>query len=231
MECRFIINKKVKYKGKIIMKVALIGATGFIGSKILDEALRRGHNVTGIVRNISKLPFHKNIIAAKGDILNTDEIAKIIKGHDAIICSYNPGWTNPDIYKQQMEGGRSIINASKQSGIKRLIVVGGAGSLEVKPGVRLVDTPEFPKEYKEGALALAEVLYMLKNENELDWTFLSPSIVIEPGQRTGKFRLGTDQVLFNENGESKISVEDYAVAIIDELENPKHSRSRFTVGY
>lgn len=213
------------------MKVALIGATGFVGSKILDEALQRGHSITGIVRNISKLSAHKNLIAAKGDLLNTDEISKIIKGHEAVICSYNPGWTNPDIYKQQIEGGQSIIEAAKQSGIKRLLMVGGAGSLEVTPGVRLVDTPEFPKEYKEGASALAEVLYILRNENELEWTFLSPSIVIAPGERTGKFRLGTDYVLFNEKGESKISVEDYAVAMMDELENPKHIRARFTVGY
>ena len=213
------------------MKIALIGATGFIGSKILDEALKRGHEVTGIARNITKLPQHKKLIGKKGDILNTDEISELVKGHDSIICSYNPGWTNPDIYKQQIEGGRSIIEAAKQSGIKRLFVVGGAGSLEVAPGVRLVDTPEFPKEYKEGALALAEVLYLLRKENELDWTFLSPSIVIAPGEHTGKFRLGTDHVLFNENGESKISVEDYAIAVVDELENPKHIRARFTVGY
>jgi putative NADH-flavin reductase len=213
------------------MKIALIGATGFIGSKILNEALSRGHFVTGIVRDTTKLPERENLISVKGDILNTDQISELIKGHDAVICSYNPGWTNPDIYKDQIAGGRSIIDGAKRAGVKRLIMVGGAGSLEVAPGARLVDTPEFPKEYKEGASALSEVLYILRKENELDWTFLSPSIVIAPGERTGKFRLGTDQVLFDKNGESKISVEDYAVALVDELENPKHIRARFTVGY
>ena len=213
------------------MNIALIGASGFIGSKILTEALGRGHNVTGIVRDVSKLPKLAGFTPKHGDLLNIEDITNLIKDHDAVICSYNPGWTDPGIYEHQLAGGRSIIEAAKKSGVKRLFVVGGAGSLEAAPGIRLVDTPQFPQEYKNGALALAEVLYLLKKEDSLEWTFLSPSIVIEPGMRTGKFRLGTDQVLFNDKGESKISVEDYAVAVIDELENPAHIRARFTVGY
>jgi len=213
------------------MKVALIGASGFIGSKILVEALNRGHQVTGIVRNVTKLPQLDNLIAKKGDIYKTDEITELIKGHDALISSFNPGWTDPEIYKHTLDGAHSIMDAVKKSGIPRLLVVGGAGSLEVTPGVMLIDTPQFPKEYMDGARGLVEFLYLLKNDNELNWTFLSPSIVIAPGERTGKFRLGIDQVLFDEKRESKISVEDFAIAMVDELENPKHIRSRFTVGY
>lgn len=213
------------------MKIALIGATGFIGSKILSEALNRGHQVTGIVRDISKLPEAKDMIPKKGDVYNTDELTELLKGNDIVVSSFNPGWTDPEISKHTIEGYNSIINSVKKAGVNRLLVVGGAGSLEVAPGVMLVDTPQFPKEYLEGARALAEVLFMLRKETELNWTFLSPSIVIAPRERIGKFRIGGDQVLFDEKSESKISVEDYAIALVDELENPKHARKRFTVGY
>ena len=213
------------------MKIALIGATGFVGSAILKEALDRGHEVAAIVRNPDKLPPQANLHPKKGDVYNEDEVLRLVTGHDAVISAFNPGWSNPDIYKQQVKGARSIINGVKKAGVKRLLFVGGAGSLEVKPGVQSVDLPEFPAEYKQGALATREALNLLNKEPSLDWSFLSPSADLFPGQRTGKFRLGTDQLLADAKGESRISVEDYAMAMIDEVEKPKHIRRRFTVGY
>jgi putative NADH-flavin reductase len=155
----------------------------------------------------------------------------LVVGHDAVISAYSPGRDVPDIYQQHVSGYRKIIDGVKEAGVKRLLVVGGAGSLEVAPGVQLVDTPQFPEQWKAGALAAREVLYLLRDESELEWTFLSPSNMIAPGERTGRFRLGTDQLLTDANGQSWISLEDYAVAMLNELEDPKHIRQRFTVGY
>ena len=213
------------------MKIVLIGATGFVGSAILKEALNRGHEVAAIVRNPDKLTPHAKLHAKKGDIYNEDEVARLVTGHEAVISAFNPGWSNPDIYKQQVKGTHAIINGVKKAGMKRLLFVGGAGSLEVKPGVQSVDLPDFPTEYKQGALATREALNMLRKETTLEWSFLSPSADLSPGQRTGKFRLGTDQLLTNAQGESRISVEDYAMAMVNEVEKPKHIRRRFTVGY
>jgi uncharacterized protein len=213
------------------MKIALIGATGFVGSAILKEALYRAHEVTAIVRNSDTLTPHEKLRPMKGDVYNEDEVVRLVAGHDAVISAFNPGWSNPDIYALQVKGTQSIINGVKRAGVKRLLFVGGAGSLEVKPGVQSVDMPGFPAEYKQGALATREALNMLSSETSLEWSFLSPSADLSPGQRTGKFRLGTDQLLKDANGESRISVEDYAMAMIDEVEKPKHIRRRFTVGY
>jgi len=213
------------------MKIALIGATGFVGSAILKEALDRGHDVAAIVRNPDKLPPHAKLHPRKGDVYNEDEVARLVAGSDAVISAFNPGWSNPDMYNQQIKGSRAIMNGVKKAGVKRLLFVGGAGSLEVKPGVQSVDLPGFPAEYKQGALATRETLNMLRKEASLEWSFLSPSADLTPGQRTGKFRLGTDQLLIDAQGESRISIEDYAMAMIDEVENPKQIRRRFTVGY
>ena len=213
------------------MKIALIGATGFVGSAILQEALNRGHEVTVIVRHPEKLPPHAKLRPQKGDIYSEDEVARLVAGHDAVISAFNPGWSNPDIYNQQVQGTRAIINGVKKTEIKRLLFVGGAGSLEVKPGVQALDLPGFPAEYKQGALATREALNMLRKESTLDWSFLSPSADLSPGQRTGKFRLGTDQMLSDASGQSRISTADYAMAMIDEVERPAHIRQRFTVGY
>jgi putative NADH-flavin reductase len=213
------------------MKIALIGATGFIGSAILQEALNRGHQVTAIVRHPEKLPQHSNLAAQKGDVTDETQATALVAGHEAVISAYSPGRNVSDIYQQHISGYRTIINGVKKAGVKRLLVVGGAGSLEVSPGVQLVDTPAFPEEWKPGSLAAREVLYLLRDEPELEWTFLSPSAMIAPGERTGQFRLGTDQLLQDANGDSRISVEDYAVAMLDELEDPQHIRRRFTVGY
>lgn len=213
------------------MKIALIGATGFVGSAILKEALDRGHEVTAIVRHPEKLLSHPKLHPQKGDVYTADEVARLVVGHDAVISAFNPGWTNPDIYNQQVKGTEAIIKGVKQAGITRVLWVGGAGGLEVKPGIQSVDTPEFPKGWKQGSLATREALNLLRKESSLDWSYLSPSADLSPGQRTGKFRLGTDQLLKDANGQSRISVEDYALAMINEVEKPTHIRQRFTVGY
>ena len=213
------------------MKIALIGATGFVGSAILREALNRGHEVTAIVRDPEKLKPHPKLHPQKGDVYKEEEVARLLTGRDAVISAFNPGWANPDIYNQQIKGTRAIINGVKKAGIKRLLFVGGAGSLEIQPGVQSVDLREFPAEYKQGALATREALNMLRQETGLEWSFLSPSADISPGQRTGTFRLGTDQLLRDANGQSRISTEDYAMAMIDEVEKPTHIRQRFTAGY
>lgn len=213
------------------MKIALIGASGNIGSAIRDEALSRGHQVTAIVRRPEKITVtNPNLTVAKGDVLE-GKVDELVKGQDAVISAYNPGWDNPDMYNEQIKAYQAIIDGVKKAGVKRLLVVGGAGSLEVSPGVQLIDAMDLPEQVKGGVLATRETLYMLQKETELDWTFLSPSMNIASGERTGKFRLGKDQLIKNEAGESRISTQDYAVAMIDELENPKHSRQRFTVGY
>ncbi len=209
----------------------MIGATGFVGSAILKEALDRGHEVTAIVRDPEKLHPHRKLHPLKADIYDADEVARAVAGHDAVISAFNPGWSNPDIYNQQVKGTQAIITGVKKTRIKRLLFVGGAGSLEVKPGVQSVDLPGFPAEYKQGALATREALNLLRRESALDWSFLSPSADLSPGQRTGKFRLGKDQLLKDANGQSHISTQDYAVAMIDEVERPAHIRQRFTVGY
>jgi len=203
------------------MRVALIGASGNVGSRILNELLIRGHTVTGIVRHPEELPDRDGLTAKRGDINDESGLAPLVAGHDAVISAV----------KFQSMNARSFIDAIKTAGVKRLLVVGGAGSLEVAPGVQLVDTPNFPEAYKTEALAGRDFLNILHGERELDWTFLSPSALFVPGERTGKFRLGTDRLLTGANGESRISFEDYAIALTDELEMPRHSRQRFTVGY
>ena len=203
------------------MNVALIGASGNVGSRILTELLSRGHKVTGIVRHPEKLPACSGLTAKRGDVNDERGLASLLAGHDACISS---------VKFQSMEV-RIFIEAVKSSGVKRLLVVGGAGSLEVAPGVQLVDTADFPESYKPEALAGRDFLNILRRERELDWTFLSPSALFVPGERTGKFRLGTDRLLVGSDGASKISFEDYAIALVDELEKPRYSRQRFTVGY
>ncbi|PZN94490.1 MAG: 3-beta hydroxysteroid dehydrogenase [Hyphomicrobiales bacterium] len=203
------------------MKIALIGATGFIGSRILTELVSRGHAVTAIVRNPDKVPALDGVAAVKGDIFDKDGLATLLAGHEAVISSVHYLASDPD----------ALLGAVKQSGAKRYLVVGGAGSLEVAPGVKLVDTPEFPAIYLDEARKGGAYLDLLKQETALDWTFLSPSAIIAPGERTGRFRLGLDELLIDGNGDSRISAEDYAIALVDELEKPAHSRKRFTVGY
>ena len=203
------------------MKIAVIGATGNIGSKIIVELLTRGHDVTGLTRHPEQLQPNVKFIARRGDVNDEAGVAELLAGHDAVISAVKFQLMDPNI----------LIRAVKKALAKRLLVVGGAGSLEVAPGVELVDTPDFPKPWKAEALAGREFLNILRGERELDWTFLSPPALLALGERTGKFRLGAERLLVDANGESKISIEDYAIAMVDELERPRHSRQRFTVGY
>ena len=213
------------------MKLVIIGASGMVGSAVRDEALSHGHQVTAIVRNPEKIAVKNPLLTVKkGDVLK-DNVTELVRGHDAVISAYNPGWGNPNIAADTTKAYDAIIQGVKKSGVKRLLVVGGAGSLEASPGVQLIDTMKVPDLIRAAILALREVLYTLRKEEQLDWTFLSPAASFVPGTRTGKFRLGKDQVVKDEKGESKISVQDYAVAMLDEVEKPKHSRQRFTLAY
>jgi putative NADH-flavin reductase len=212
------------------MKIALIGASGYVGSALLKEALARGHQVTALVIKPDKLASHPNLTAVASDVLDEAALATQLQGHDAVISAFS-GHAQTDIHGYYVRGICCIIGAVKRSGVPRLLVVGGAGSLEVAPGVQLVDTPEFPAQWKASAEGARDALNLLRRETALDWTMLSPSAHLEPGKRTGQFRLGGDQLLVGADGESRISLEDYAVAMLDELERPAHSRQRFTVGY
>jgi hypothetical protein len=213
------------------MKLALIGASGFVGAAVLQEALNRGHQVSGIVRHPEKLPQHPALSAVAGDAYNAKALAEQLKSHDAVIHAFNPGWGSADIRERFVAGSRAIIAATQQAGVQRLLVVGGAGSLYVAPGVQLIDTPEFPAEYKEGAEGARQALQLIQGETALDWSFVSPPALLQPGERTGQFRIGGDQLLMSDKAPADISVADLAVAIIDELEHPQHIRQRFTVGY
>lgn len=213
------------------MKIALIGATGFVGAAVLSEALSRGHEVTGIVRSPEKLPNNPLLTARKGDAYDANDIVQAVAGHDAVVHAFNPGWGEANIRQLFIQGSQAIYAGTKQAGVKRLLVVGGAGSLYVAPGVQLIDTPEFPAAYKEGAEGARQVLHLLQDNVDLDWSFISPPALLEPGERSGKFRIGTDQLLMSGQTPANISVADLAVAIIDELEAPAHIHQRFTVGY
>jgi len=217
------------------MKVAVIGATGFVGKAILRELLDRDHMVIGIARHPEKLGFrHPGLAMKAGDIFDVDQLVTLLKGQEAVISAYNPGWTNPDIYTDYLEGAQRIQDAVKKAGIRRLIICGGAGSLEIEPGKQLVDQSDFPAEFRDASAAVRDYLEILKKEKELEWTFFSPAIYMGPatsGKRRGVYRTGLDQPVFDKDGKSVISVEDLAVAVVDELEHPKHIRQRFTAAY
>lgn len=213
------------------MKIALIGATGFVGSAVLQELLARGHQVTAIVRHVDKLPQHAALTPSATDVYDPAQVAAAVAGHDAVISAFNPGWGTPDIQNRFVTGFNAITAGVRQAGLSRYLVVGGAGSLEVAPGLQLIDTPDFPAEWKEGALGARTALTLLRQTTDLDWTLISPPAFLEPGARTGQFRLGGDQLLMNGDAPARISVADLAVAIVDEIETPKHLRARFTAGY
>lgn len=216
--------------------VALIGASGFVGNAILNELLNRGHKVTAIVRHPEKVSAKSdNLTVVKADVADTEAIAKACTGKDAVISAYNPGWSNPDMYEDTLRNYPKILEGVKASGVKRLQIVGGAGSLFVKPGLRLVDTGTLPEAWLPGVKSMSKFfLETLVNEKELDWVFFSPAANLgnlTAGVRTGKFRLGKDDLIVDEKGDSFISVEDYAMAMVDELEQENHHRERFTIGY
>jgi len=216
------------------MKIALIGATGFVGSRLLAEALTRGHHVTAIVRDPAKLAVtndHLTVVA--GDVNNPAQLAQQLAGHDLVLNAFSAGWTNPNLYADFLAGSRAIEQATEQAGVPRLFAIGGAGSLFLD-GQQLVDGPQFPAAIKPGALAARDYLNELKQNTQLDWTFFSPAIEMHAGiatGRTGHYRLGTESPIFNTEGRSILSGEDLAVAVLDEIERPQFSRQRFTAAY
>ncbi len=213
------------------MKVALIGPTGFVGKEVLKELLDRGHQVVALARDPAKLETRAGLTVIKADAKHADQVAAAVEGTDAVVNAFNPGWGVADIHTEFLEGTRAIYDGVKRAGVKRLLVVGGAGSLFAAPGVQLVDTPEFPEQWKQGALAAREALNLIRLETSLDWTFLSPAVHLEPGERRGSYRVSLDTPVMDANGPAHVSTADLAVAIVDELERPQHLRRRFTVGY
>ena len=215
-------------------KVAVIGATGFVGTQVVKELANRGYFVNALARNTSKIEESENVKAVTADIYNTAELSEILKGNDAVINAFNPGWTNPNIFEDFLKGAESIEKAVEESGVKRFITVGGAGSLYIAENLQLIDTPEFPAEIKPGAEAARQYLEMIKKNENLDWTFFSPAIEMHQGTagvRKGTYRTALENPVFDENGRSVLSVEDVAVALVDELENNQFVRQRFTAAY
>jgi putative NADH-flavin reductase len=207
------------------MKVVLYGATGNAGSRILTELLLRDHKVTAVARNPSSLPA--GVESKQDDLSDVDRIATTISGADAVVSAYGPP---PDDTDQLLGVIERLIAAVKKVGKIRLIVVGGAASLEVAPGVSLLASGHLPAPWVPIAVSHDKALKLLQSSN-IDWTYFSPAAFFEPGERTGKFRLGTNELITDEKGESRISMEDYAIALVDELENPKHARARFSIGH
>jgi uncharacterized protein len=211
------------------MKVAIIGASGFTGSAITQEALARGHQITALVGNPSRVASAPQIVVRRIDVMDTAALAGAVHDHDAVISAFS-GHAQQDVLGYYLRGIRSIVAATKHAEVPRLLVVGGAGSLMVD-GKELVDTPSFPPQWKATAEGARRALHLLQEERSLNWTMLSPSAHLVPGKRTGVFRLGADELLVGPNGQSEISLTDYAKAMIDELEKPARPRARFTVGY
>ena len=213
--------------------VLLIGATGFVGSAVLNELVERGHNVTAVVRNVEKIAKNDLVTAVKEDVANVEAIAKLAEGKDAIISAYNPGWMNPEIATLIIENYPKILEAAKKSGVERLLIVGGAGTLFCAPGLRVVDSGAIPEEIMGGVRPLGDFyLNTLMNENDIDWIFFSPAGVFDQeGKKTGNYRLGKDDLIVDAEGNSHISVQDYAEAMVNELEKPAHHKERFTIGY
>lgn len=213
--------------------VVLIGASGFVGTAILNELLNRGHKVTAIVRDPAKVTAsNPNLKVVQADVTDTDVLIEASKGKDTVISAYNPGWKNPNIYEETLKNYPLIVDSVKKAGVERLLIVGGAGTLFYAPGKMVMDADDVPAKLLPGIKSLGEFyLNTLRKENDIDWIFLSPAANMTPGERTGKFRIGKDDLVIDVNGDSNISVEDYAVAMVDELEQKHHHKERFTIGY
>lgn len=214
-------------------KTALIGASGFVGSAILKELLSRGYHVEALVRNPENVKVENTRLTVKKvDVADTKALASDLKGYDTVISAYNPGWTNPDIYNLTLQNYPRIVEAAKEVGVKRLLIVGGAGTLFCAPGLRVVDSGVIPAEIMDGVKSLGKFyLDTLNNEKSIDWVFFSPAGSLEPGEATGTYRLGKADLIVDNEGKSRITVGDYAKAMVDELENPSHHQERFTIGY
>ena len=215
------------------MKIALIGATGFVGSAILPELLNRGHHVTVLARNPAKITPQERLNVVATDALDSTQVAGAVKGHDAVISAYNPGWQEPELYDLFMQGSLAIREGVKRAGVKRLLVVGGAASLYVAPGVQLFETPDFqthaPAFVIPGARAARDELNRLRSETALEWSFISPPANLFDGERSGAYRLGEENLLMDGERPAGISQRDLAIAVVDEIEAPRHVRKRFTV--
>jgi putative NADH-flavin reductase len=211
------------------MRLIVFGANGRLGSRIVREALERGHQVTAVVRDPGRLQSSgERLTAVPGDVCDAGSVAAVATGHDVVISTVGPtGNSRPDLV---VDAARALIEGLTSAGVRRLVVVGGAGSLEVAPGVQLVDTPGFPKAWRDIAIAHRDALDVYRTA-DLDWTYISPAAMLEPGERTGKYRTGTDQLLTDEKGESRISMEDLAIAFLDEVEKPRFVRRRMTAAY
>lgn len=214
-------------------KTALIGASGFVGSAILNELLGRGYHVEALVRNPENVKVKNPALTVKKvDVADTKALADDLRGYDTVVSAYNPGWTNPDIYELTLRNYPRIVEAAKMAGVKRLLIVGGAGTLFCAPGLRVVDSGVIPAEIMDGVKSLGKFfLENLVNEKDIDWVFFSPAGTLEPGAATGTYRLGKDDLIVDADGNSRITVGDYAKAMVDELETPAHHRERFTIGY
>ncbi|WP_433901286.1 NAD(P)-dependent oxidoreductase [Sphingobacterium puteale] len=215
------------------MKVAVIGSTGYVGTHLVKELVDRNYEVVALARHTENIPSNDSITKLAVDINNHDQLVSALTGTDVVVSAFNAGWTNPNLYEDFTKGALAIQEAVKDAGVKRFIVVGGAGSLLIE-GNRLVDSPEFPKEIKPGALAAADYLDTIRKEDQLEWTMISPAIEMNPqagGVRTGKYRTGLDAPVFDHEGRSRLSVEDLAVAIVDEIANKQFINKRFTAAY
>jgi len=218
-------------------KIALLGATGFVGGPILTEALTRPDlAITAIVRNPTALTAHKRLTAVQGDVFDMPALTDALRGHDTVIHAFHPGRNSgPDqVYEQSVAGHEAIIAAAKAAGVARLVCVGGAASLMTPEGKEYIDSSHWDKEfdpYRNAILGTRALYYLLKDDTDLDWVFIAPSAWLRPGERTGVFRKSANTMLFAPDGTSSISLEDYALALINEVQTPAHHRERFTVGY
>lgn len=211
------------------MRIAIIGATGMVGRRVVDEALSRGHQVTAVTRDAGKLKPQGALKVASAGAGDRQALAAALKEHDAVVSSVNPGWGDPRLRENTVKTYRVIVDAAKDAKVPRLLVVGGAGTLDAAPGVFFVDTPAFPAQWKEGASGMRDVYLLLKEEEALDWAFFAPAPLLEPGTRTGRYAFGGESLMPGAGGApARISVEDYAAALLDELEQPSRRRVRFT---
>lgn len=215
------------------MNLAVIGATGYVGDAVVRELAARGHNITAFARNPAKVLAAANVRAVAADVTAADFAAQLV-GFDAVVSAFNPGWTNPNIGRDFRDGYAAILAAAKSAGVPYLLIVGGAGSLYIAPGVQVIDTPDFPKEIYDGANAARDLLTELRGRNDLNWAFISPPICLgadggHSEDRTGKYRLGQDDALMDGDAPADISVADLAIAIADDVEQKAHLRQRFTV--